>query len=130
MDTPAVIRALGDGIAGLRLSEAVLLRDYLKTRHGIEATATVAIVTPRPAPPAPPVVDDKMQVTVTLEELVDPARKINVIKIVREITGLGLKEAKDLVESTPRPLKECVSRAEAEVIRKKLEEGGARASLR
>ena len=60
----------------------------------------------------------------------DPAKKINVIKVVREITGLGLKEAKDLVEGSPKPVKENIAKEEAEKIKKQLEDGGAKVSLK
>ncbi len=129
METPALIRALGDGIADLKLSEAVLLRDYLKKRHGIEATAGVGVLPPPVPLPPPPVLSEKTVFTVSLDGLADPTRKINVIKVVREVTGLGLKEAKDLVEAAPKPVKENLPRAEAEVLKKKLEEGGARVFL-
>jgi ribosomal protein L7/L12 len=73
---------------------------------------------------------EKTGLTVVLEGLADPMKKINVINNVREITGSGLKEAKDLVEGAPRTVKENLSRDEAEAMRKKLEEGGARVTLR
>ena len=72
---------------------------------------------------------EKTEFTVTLEGF-DPAKKINVIKVVREITGLGLKEAKDLVEGFPKPVKENISKDEAEALKKKLEDGGAKISLK
>ena len=68
--------------------------------------------------------------TVTLDGLADPGKKINVIKVVREITQLGLKEAKDLVEQAPKPVKENVSKEDAEALKKKLEEGGAKVSIK
>jgi len=67
---------------------------------------------------------------VVLDGLAEPAKKINVIKVVREITSLGLKEAKEVVEGAPKPLKENISKEEAEVIKKKLEDGGAKVSLK
>jgi large subunit ribosomal protein L7/L12 len=72
---------------------------------------------------------EKTEFTVQLDDF-DPAKKINVIKVVREITGLGLKEAKDLVEGKPKPVKENVSKEEAEKIKKQLEDGGAKVSLK
>ena len=71
----------------------------------------------------------KTEFTVVLEGF-DAAKKINVIKVVREITGLGLKEAKDLVEGAPKPVKENIPKDEAEKIKKKLEDGGAKVSLK
>jgi large subunit ribosomal protein L7/L12 len=76
----------------------------------------------------PPAV--KTEFTVQLDGLADPAKKINVIKVVREITGLGLKEAKDLVEGAPKAVKENISKDEAEAMKKKLEDGGAKVSLK
>ncbi|HKI37315.1 MAG TPA: 50S ribosomal protein L7/L12, partial [Gemmataceae bacterium] len=77
-----------------------------------------------------PVVEVKTEFTVSLDGLADPAKKINVIKVVREITGLGLKEAKDLVEGAPKAVKENIGKDEAEALKKKLEEGGAKVSLK
>ena len=131
----ADIAALGDKIAALTLVQAVELKEYLKTKYKIEPAAGGAVVmaagggggggaaaAEKPA--------EKTEFTVTLEGLADPAKKINVIKVVREITGLGLKEAKDLVEGAPKPVKENVSKEESETIRKKLEEGGAKATVK
>lgn len=130
METTAVIRALGDGIAGLKLCEAVLLRDYLENQYGIKASAGFGTLpSPTPVPLPPPVIVEKTDFTVLLDGLADPTRKINVIKVVREVTGLGLKEAKDLVELAPKPVKENLPKAEAEALKKKLEEGGAKVSL-
>jgi len=72
---------------------------------------------------------EKTEFTVSLDGF-DAAKKINVIKVVREITGLGLKEAKDLVEGAPKPVKENISKDEAEALKKKLEDGGAKVSLK
>jgi large subunit ribosomal protein L7/L12 len=128
------IMEIGDKIAGLTITKAVQLRDYLKEKYKIEPAAGGAVVmaagpggggaaaAEKPA--------EKTEFTVTLEGLADPAKKINVIKVVREITGLGLKEAKDLVEGAPKPVKENVSKEESETIRKKLEEGGAKATVK
>ena len=131
----ADIMEIGDKIAGLTITKAVQLRDYLKEKYKIEPAAGGAVVmapgggggggaatAEKPA--------EKTEFTVTLEGLADPAKKINVIKVVREITGLGLKEAKDLVEGAPKPVKENVSKEESETIRKKLEEGGAKATVK
>ena len=78
--------------------------------------------------PLPPPVEEKTEFTVVLADA--GANKINVIKVVREITGLGLKEAKDLVEGAPKTLKEGVSKADAEEMKKKLEEAGAKVELK
>src|SRR5262245_57805954 len=121
-DFPATITELGDKIAGLKLSEAVLLKDYLKEKYKIEpAAGGVVMAGPvggGPAPAEKPA--EKTEFTVSLDGLADPTKKINVIKVVREITNLGLKEAKDLVEGAPKAVKENVSKDEAEAIKKKL----------
>jgi large subunit ribosomal protein L7/L12 len=127
------ITALGDQIANLKVSQAVALGQYLEEKYGIKAAAG-AVVAAGPAvggPAAPAAVAEaQTEFTVTLDGLADPAKKINVIKVVREITSLGLKEAKDLVEGAPKPVKENVDKKTADEIKKKLEEGGAKASVK
>jgi large subunit ribosomal protein L7/L12 len=133
-DTPAAIAELGDKIANLKLTEAVLLKDYLKEKYKIEPAAggvvmAAGAVGGGAAAPAekPP---EQTEFTVVLEGLADPAKKINVIKVVRELTNLGLKEAKELVEGAPKPVKENLPKPEAEAVKKKLEEGGAKVSIK
>jgi large subunit ribosomal protein L7/L12 len=128
------IMELGDKIAALTIVKAVQLKDYLKEKYKIEPAAGGVVVPgggggggAAPAAEAPP---PKTEFTVVLDGLADPAKKINVIKVVREITSLGLKEAKDVVEGAPKPVKENISKDEAEAIKKKLEEGGAKVSLK
>src|SRR5262249_5201807 len=125
------IKDLGDKIVALTVSKAVELGDYLEQVHGIKpAAGAVAIAGPMmggPAPAEKPA--EKTEFTVVLEDFAAD-QKSNVIKVVREITGLGLKEAKDVVEGKPKPIKENVSKEEAENIKKKLEEGGAKVSLK
>lgn len=126
------INTLGDQIANLTLVQAVQLRDYLKEKYKIEPAAGGAVVMQgggggAAAPAEKPA--EKTEFTPVLESF-DPAKKINVIKVVREITQLGLKEAKDLVEGAPKPVKENVSKDEAEAIKKKLEEGGAKVTIK
>jgi large subunit ribosomal protein L7/L12 len=126
----ADITDLGDKIAALTIVKAVELKDYLKAKYKIEpAAGGVAMMAPTTAAPAE-VKEVQTEFTVTLEGLADPAKKINVIKVVREITGLGLKEAKDLVEGAPKPVKENLPKPEAEAVKKKLEDGGAKASVK
>src|SRR5262249_10764569 len=133
----ADIMEIGDKIAGLTITKAVQLRDYLKEKYKIEpAAGGVAMVAAGPgggggggaATAGKPA--EQTAFTVTPDGLADPAKKINVIKVVREITGLGLKEAKDLVEAAPKPVKENVSKDEAATIRKKLEDGGAKVTVK
>ncbi len=126
------ISKMGDEIAALTLSEAVQLKDYLKERHKIEPAAGGVVMqggvgVGGPAPAEKPA--EKTEFTPSLDSF-DAAKKITVIKVVREITGLGLKEAKDLVEGAPKNVKENVSKDEAEAIKKKLEDAGAKVSLK
>lgn len=124
---------LGDRIVALTVGKAVELGDYLEQKHGIKPAAGAVAVAAAPAAggagPAP-AKEEKTEFTVSLDGLADASKKINVIKVVREITGLGLKEAKDLVEGAPKNVKENIAKDEAEAIKKKLEEGGAKVSLK
>ena len=131
-----IVIELGDKIANLKVSQAVELGNYLEQKYGIKAAAgavvaagpAVAGVGGGAAPAEKPA--EQTEFTVTLEGLADPAKKINVIKVVREITNLGLKEAKELVEGAPKPVKENIAKDEANAVKKKLEEGGAKVSLK
>ena len=129
------IKELGDKIVALTVAKAVELGDYMEKVHNIKPAASAVAVAVGPGggggggaavqeKPA-----EKTEFTVSLDGF-DAAKKINVIKVVREITGLGLKEAKDLVEGAPKPVKENVSKDDAEKIKKQLEEGGAKVSLK
>src|SRR4051794_36426900 len=125
------IEALGDQIANLKLSEAVALKAYLKDKYGIEPAAGGAVMmAAAPTAAAAPVAEVKTEFTVMLEGLADASKKIQVIKVVRELTGCGLAEGKTMVESAPKPIKENVTKEEAEVVKKKLEEAGAKVSLK
>jgi large subunit ribosomal protein L7/L12 len=129
------ITEIGDKIATLTIAKAVQLKDYLKEKYGIEPAAGGVVMAGGGgggggAAAAAPAAEAKTEFTVSLDGLADPAKKINVIKVVREITGLGLKEAKDLVEGAPKPVKENIGKDEAEALKKKLEEGGAKVSLK
>jgi large subunit ribosomal protein L7/L12 len=124
--------ALGDKIATLTIVKAVELKEYLKEKYKIEPAAG-GVVMAGPAggggAAAAEKPAEKTEFTVVLAGF-DAAKKINVIKVVREITGLGLKEAKDLVEGSPKPVKENVSKDEAEKFKKQLEDGGAKVELK
>lgn len=122
------IKALGDQIVGLTLMEAKQLADYLKEEHGIEAAAGGGAVVMAAAADSGEVAEEKTEFDVVLESAGD--KKINVIKAVRGATGLGLKEAKDLVESAPSNVKEAISKEEAEALKKELEEAGAKVALK
>jgi len=124
-----VTKDLGDKIAQLTLKQAVELGEYLKQVHGIEAAAGGAVMMPGPGPgPAPEAKAEKTEFDVILEGFGD--KKIGVIKEVRAITGLGLKEAKDLVEGVPAKVKEGISKEEAEKIKTQLEGAGATVSIK
>src|SRR3954470_5996275 len=123
------IKDLGDKIVALTVGKAVELGDYLEQVHGIKAAAGGGVVMAAAPAAAAEKPAEKTEFTVQLDGF-DAAKKINVIKVVREITGLGLKEAKDLVEGHPKAVKENISKDEAEAIKKKLEDGGAKVSLK
>ena len=118
----AEIKDLGDKIVALTLMQAKDLGDYLKDVHGIEPAAGGAVMMAGPAGGAAEE-EEKTSFDVILKEFGD--KKIQVIKEVRGITGLGLKEAKGLVDNLPKPLKEGVSKEEAEEIRTQMEASGA-----
>jgi large subunit ribosomal protein L7/L12 len=128
----ADIKDLGDKIVTLTVAKAVELGDYLEEVHHIKPAASAVAVAAGPGGGGGAVAEkpaEKTEFTVTLEGF-DAAKKINVIKVVREITGLGLKEAKDLVEGAPKPVKENVSKEDAEKVKKQLEDGGAKVSVK
>lgn len=115
----AAIKELGDKIVGLTLKEAVDLGDYLKEEYGIEPAAGAVAVA---AAPAAEEAEEKTEFDVILTGAGD--QKIKVIKVVREVTGLGLKEAKDLVDNAPKAVKEGISKDEAEALVEKIKEVG------
>jgi large subunit ribosomal protein L7/L12 len=116
-----------DFLSNLPVIQIAELIKTLEDKWGVKA-APVAVAGPAAAGPAAAAAEEKTEFTIELKEA--GANKINVIKVVREITGLGLKEAKDLVEAAPKALKEGVSKAEAEDFKKKLEEAGAKVELK
>jgi len=124
------IKELGDKIVALTVGKAVELGDYLEKVHGIKPAAGGGVMVAAAAPAAVAVAEVQTEFTVMLDGVADPAKKITVIKVVREITNLGLKEAKDLVEGAPKPVKENVQKDEAQAIKKKLEDGGAKVSIK
>lgn len=117
------ITKIGDEIAGLTLKEAVDLTDYMKDAYGIEPAAGGAVMMAGPADGGGEAAEAQTEFDVVLEGPGD--KKIQVIKAVREITGLGLKEAKEMVDSCPKAVKEKASEEEAKEIKTKLEEAGA-----
>ena len=120
------IEKLADEIVGLTLLEAVELKDILKDKHGIEPAAGAVAVMAGPA--VTEAVEEQTEFDVILKSYGE--KKINVIKEVRALTGLGLKEAKDLVEAGGKAVKEGVTKDEAEAVKKKLEEAGAEVELK
>jgi large subunit ribosomal protein L7/L12 len=120
----ADINAIADQIQGLTLLEASQLVKLLEEKLGVSAAAAAPVAAPGgAAAAAAPAAEEKTEFTVVLNAA--GANKINVIKVVREVTSLGLKEAKDLVDAAPKPVKEGVSKDEAETIRKKFADAGA-----
>jgi len=124
--TPA-IKEIGDKIVALSLLQAKELSDYLKNEYGLEAAAAASVAAAAPAAAGEAAVE-KTEFDVVLEN--SGANKINVIKVVRVITGLGLAEAKALVDGAPKNVKEAVNKADAEKFKKDLEEAGAKVTLK
>ena len=125
------LKAIGDQIAGLTLKQAKDLSDYLKGEHGIEAAAGGGVMmaaAPGGGGDAGAAAAEQTEFDVVMTNFGD--KKIGVIKEVRGITGLGLKEAKELVEGVPSKVKEGVSKEEAEEAKKKLEDAGATAEIK
>ena len=126
------IKDLGEKIVALTVGKAVELGDYLEKVHNIKPAAG-GVVMAGPAGGGGAVAEkppEQTEFTVVLDGLADPAKKITVIKVVREITNLGLKEAKDLVEGAPKPVKEGVNKEEADKIKTTLEKVGAKVELK
>lgn len=120
----ADINAIAEQIQGLTLLEASQLVKLLEEKLGVSAAAaSVAVAAPAGGGAAAPAAEEKTEFTVVLTGA--GANKINVIKVVREVTSLGLKEAKDLVDGAPKPIKEGINKEEAETIKKKFVDAGA-----
>ena len=118
-----------DAISKMSVIEVVELISDMEKKFGVTAAAPVAAAAvPGAGTAAAPAAEEQTEFTVTMSEF--GANKVGVIKVIREITGLGLKEAKDLVEGVPATVKEGVSKADAEAIKKKLEDAGAKAALK
>jgi large subunit ribosomal protein L7/L12 len=127
---PAATKKLGDQIAELSLKDAKILSDYLKDVYGIEPAAGGGVMMAMPAGGGGggEAAEEKSEFDVILDGFGD--KKIGVIKVVRSATGLGLKEAKDLVEGVPSKVKEGLSKEDAEKLKKELEEAGATVSIK
>jgi large subunit ribosomal protein L7/L12 len=123
------IKTLGDQIVKLTVLEAKSLGDYLEEVHGIKAAAAAVVAGPAaPAGEAAAPAAEKTEFDVILDA--HGAQKINVIKVVRAATQLGLKEAKDLVDGAPKPVKTGISKDDAAKLKKELEDAGATVSIK
>jgi large subunit ribosomal protein L7/L12 len=120
--------AVVDYLSNLPVIQIAELIKTLEDKWGVKAAPVAVAAAPGAAAAPAAAAAEQTEFTVELKEA--GANKINVIKVVREITGLGLKEAKDLVEAAPKPLKEGVAKAEAQEFKKKLEEAGAKVELK
>ena len=124
----ADINAIADQIQGLTLLEASSLVKLLEQKLGVSAAAAAPAAAAAGPAAAAPVVEEKTEFTVVLTAV--GANKINVIKAVREVTSLGLKEAKDLVDGAPKTVKEGINKDEAATIKKKFEDAGAKVEVK
>jgi large subunit ribosomal protein L7/L12 len=124
----ANLEQIVDQLSALTVIEAAQLSKMLEEKWGVSAAAPVAVAAAPGAAAAPAAAEQKDEFTVVLAAAGD--KKINVIKVVRELTGLGLKEAKDLVEAAPKAVKEAVPKADADKMKAKLEAEGAKVELK
>ena len=122
------IKSLGESIVKLTVLEAKSLGDYLEDVHGIKAAAAAVAAGPAVATEAAPAAAEQTEFDVVLESA--GAQKIQVIKVVRTATALGLKEAKDLVDGAPKPIKQGISKEDAEKLKKELEGAGGTVSIK
>jgi large subunit ribosomal protein L7/L12 len=125
----AVQTEILDKISSMSVLELSELIKAMEEKFGVSAAAAVSVAAPAAgAGAAAPAAEEQTEFTVMLASFGE--NKVNVIKAVRELTGLGLKEAKDLVDGAPKPVKEGVSKADADAAKKKLEEAGAKAEIK
>ncbi|HMA31970.1 MAG TPA: 50S ribosomal protein L7/L12 [Casimicrobiaceae bacterium] len=124
----AVQTEILDKISSMTVLELSELIKAMEEKFGVSAAAAVAVAAPAAGGAAAAAVEEQTEFTVVLAAIGD--NKVNVIKAVRELTGLGLKEAKDVVDGAPKPVKEGVSKADAEAAKKKLEEAGAKVEVK
>ncbi len=118
-----------DAVAGMSVLDLSELIKMMEEKFGVSAAAAaVAVAAPAAGAGAAPAAEEQTEFTVVLAAVGD--KKVEVIKVVRAATGLGLKEAKDLVDGAPKPIKEGVSKADAEALKKQLEDAGAKAELK
>jgi len=126
----ADVKEWGDKLSALTLKQAVELAGYLKDTYGIEAAAGGVAVAAAPAGAAPVAAAEEKTTFDVILKAVPPDKKISAIKVVRAATGLGLKEAKDLVEAAPKTVKENLSKEDAAKLKKELEDQGATVELK
>ena len=119
----ADVKALAENLVGLTVKEVQELADFLKSEYGIEPAAAAVVVSTGGEGGGAAVVEEKTAFSVILKS--GGASKLNVVKIVKDLTGLGLKEAKELVDGAPKPIKEGIPKAEAEEVANRLKEAGA-----
>ena len=124
VEVPEKFKALVEQVEKLSVMELSELVKVLEGKFGVSAAAPMMMA----GPAAGPAAEEKTEFTVELTDA--GANKINVIKVVREVTGLGLKEAKDIVDSAPKAVKENMPKADAEALKKKLEEAGGKVVLK
>jgi len=124
----AVQTEILEKISSMTVLELSELISAMETKFGVSAAAAVAVAGPAAGAAPAAAAEEQTEFTVVLSAIGD--NKVNVIKAVRELTGLGLKEAKDLVDGAPKPVKEGVNKAEAESIKKKIEEAGGKVELK
>src|SRR5687767_11315185 len=117
-----------DAIANMTVLELSQLIKEMEDKFGVSAAAAAVAVAAPAAGGGAAVAEEKTEFTVMLNS--SGANKVNVIKVVRQVTGLGLKEAKDLVDGAPKPVKEGINKADAEALKKKLEEAGAKVEIK
>lgn len=117
-----------DAVAGMTVLDLSELITMMEEKFGVSAAAAAVAVAAPGAGAAAPAAEEQTEFTVLLAAIGD--KKVEVIKVVRAATGLGLKEAKDLVDSAPKPVKEGIAKADAEALKKQLEDAGAKAELK
>jgi ribosomal protein L7/L12 len=123
----ADLKAFAEQLVNLTVKEVNELATILKEEYGIEPAAAAVAVAAGPAGAAAPAAEEKTSFNVILKS--GGANKLNVVKVVKDLTGLGLKEAKDLVDGAPKPVKEGVSKADADALAAKLKEAGAEVEI-
>ncbi len=117
-----------EAISAMTVLELSQLNKDMEEKFGVSAAAAVAVAAPAAGGAAAPAAEEKTEFTVVLAAAGE--KKVEVIKVVRAVTGLGLKEAKDLVDGAPKPVKEGISKADAEALKKQLEEAGAKVEVK